>query len=215
MTVRIDHATTSGTFSLDGRTLEVDNNVWVIGDNTECVVIDAAHDANAILGVVGSRTVTAILLTHGHDDHLSAVGSLWDETGATIHLHPGDRTLWDRVYPDVGPDADLIDGQEIVVAGIRVRTIHTPGHSRGSVCFYAPELTAVFSGDTLLHDGPGATGGSFSDFGAIIGSIERRLLTLPPETAVHAGHGETTTIGAAASNLRAAASGYRPIQPAR
>jgi glyoxylase-like metal-dependent hydrolase (beta-lactamase superfamily II) len=207
MTVRIDHATTSGTFSLDGRTQEVENNVWVVGNDTECVVIDAAHDATAILDVVGSRTVTTILLTHGHDDHLSALGTLWDETGGTIHLHRGDRTLWNRVYPDVGPDSYLEHGQEFIVAGITLHTIHTPGHSRGSVCFHAPELNAVFSGDTLLSSGAGDTGGSFSDFTSLMGSIENRLLTLPPNTAVHAGHGPSTTIGAAARHLQATSNG--------
>lgn len=194
MTVRIDHATTFGTFSLDGRTQDVANNVWVVGDDDECVVIDAPHDAQAILNLVATRRVTAILLTHGHDDHVSAVGALWDETGATIYLHPSDRMLWDRVYGDVGPDADLADGQELGVGNVQIHVIHTPGHSPGSVSFYAPELGAVFSGDTLLHGGFGATGGSFSDLTTIIESVENRLAPLPRDTLIHPGHGDSTTI---------------------
>jgi glyoxylase-like metal-dependent hydrolase (beta-lactamase superfamily II) len=76
-----------------------------------------------------------------------------------------------------------------------VRAIHTPGHSPGSVCWCAPDLNAVFSGDTLLQGGPGATGRSFSDFPAILDSIKGRLGMLPAETVVYAGHGDTTTVG--------------------
>ncbi|WP_129670174.1 MBL fold metallo-hydrolase [Phytoactinopolyspora endophytica] len=202
MTVRVDHTTTSGTFSLDGQTFDVDNNVWVLGDDNECVVIDAPHDATAILDLVGDRRVTAILLTHGHDDHVSAVGSLWDATGAAIHLHPADRMLWDRVYSDVGPDEDLADGQVIAAGGTDVSVIHTPGHSPGSVCFHVPSLGTLFTGDTLFQGGPGATGRSFSDFATIIDSIRDRLFTLPPETVVRTGHGDPTTVGAEAPHLQ-------------
>ena len=81
------------------------------------------------------------------------------------------------------------------MAGIELDVIHTPGHSPGAVCFYAPELGTLFSGDTLFHGGPGATGRSYSDFPTIIESITARLLTLPAETVVLTGHGESTTIG--------------------
>jgi glyoxylase-like metal-dependent hydrolase (beta-lactamase superfamily II) len=79
--------------------------------------------------------------------------------------------------------------------------LHTPGHSPGAVCLYAPELNALFSGDTLFHGGPGATGRSYSHFPTIIDSIRDRLLTLPDGTVVHPGHGESTTIGAEAPQL--------------
>ncbi len=194
---RIDHAVTSGTFSLDGGTWEVDNNVWVVGDDQECVVIDAPHDAQAILDVVGDRTVTAILLTHAHDDHIDAAAELAEATGAPTFLHPEDRMLWDRVH-DHAPSEELADGDTLEVAGTVLHVLHTPGHSPGACCFHAPALGAVFSGDTLFNGGPGATGRSFSDFDTIVDSITRRLLTLPLDTVVHTGHGETTTIGAEA-----------------
>ncbi len=88
-----------------------------------------------------------------------------------------------------------------MVAGIGLRVLHTPGHAPGAVCLYAPELGALFSGDTLFAGGPGATGRSYSDFGTIIGSIGDRLLTLPGETVVHTGHGETTTVESEAPHL--------------
>jgi len=201
MGARIDKIVTSGTFSLDGGTWDVDNNVWFVGDDDEVVVIDAAHDGAAIVEAVGGRTVVALICTHAHDDHIGAAGDVWDATGSPVWLHPGDRMLWDAVYPQVGPDHDLDDGHVVTVAGIALHALHTPGHSPGSCCLYAPDLGAVFSGDTLFRGGPGATGRSYSDFATIVRSISERLLTLPAETVVHTGHGDDTTIGAEAPHL--------------
>lgn len=199
--LRIDRVSTHGTFSLDGGTWEVDNNVWVVGDDVECVVVDAAHDGRAITAAVRRRRVVALLLTHAHDDHINAAGAVCDATRAPAYLHPADRELWERVYP-VTPDRDLADGDVIEVAGTRVQVLHTPGHSPGSCCFVVPDLGVVFTGDTLFEGGPGATGRSFSDFGAIIDSIRDRLLALPPDTRVLTGHGPSTTIAAEAPHLQ-------------
>ncbi|WP_089154087.1 MBL fold metallo-hydrolase [Micromonospora sp. NBS 11-29] len=201
MTARVGHTVTSGTFSLDGQTFDVDNNVWVIGDDTECVVVDAPHDVAAIRVLVGDRQVRAILATHAHDDHVRVAPELARATGAPVLLHPADRVLWDLVHPDTPPDGDLTDGQTVTVGGTTLHVRHTPGHSPGACSLYAPELGAVFTGDTLFAGGPGATGRSHSDFGTIVESIRTRLLTLPPETVVHTGHGADTTIGAEAPHL--------------
>ncbi len=201
MSARVDKTVTSGTFSLDGHTFDVDNNVWVVGDDTECVVIDAPHDVAAILGVVGDRTVKAILCTHAHDDHVRVAPELRAETRAPIFLHPDDRPVWELTHPDELWDVDLADGQVIEVAGTRLQTIHTPGHAPGAVCFHAADLGEVFTGDTLFHGGPGATGRSFSDAEVIVASIRAKLFVLPDETVVHTGHGDDTTIGAEKANL--------------
>ncbi|MFI7332346.1 MBL fold metallo-hydrolase [Micromonospora aurantiaca (nom. illeg.)] len=201
MTARVDHTVTSGTFSLDGQTFDVDNNVWVIGDDSECVVLDAPHDVAAIREVIGDRRVLAIIATHAHDDHVRVAPELARATGAPVLLHPADRVLWDMVHPDTAPDGELTDGQTIAVGGTTLRVLHTPGHSPGACSLYAPDLGAVFTGDTLFAGGPGATGRSYSDFGTIVESIRTRLLTLPPETVVHTGHGDDTTIGAEAPHL--------------
>ena len=201
MTARVGHAVTSGTFSLDGQTFDVDNNVWVIGDDAECVVLDAPHDVAAIREVIGDRRVVAIVATHAHDDHVRVAPELARATGAPVLLHPADRVLWDMVHLDTAPDGELADGQTISVGGTTLRVLHTPGHSPGACSLYAPDLGAVFTGDTLFAGGPGATGRSYSDFGTIVESIRTRLLTLPPETVVHTGHGDDTTIGAEAPHL--------------
>jgi glyoxylase-like metal-dependent hydrolase (beta-lactamase superfamily II) len=194
VTLRLDHAVTSGTFSLDGSTYDVDNNVWVIGDDDICVVIDAPHDVDDILRVVGGRSVRAILCTHAHDDHVRVAPALREAVGAPILLHPAEKPLWELTHPDLLWDADLEDGQSIKVAGASVKVLHTPGHSPGSVCLY--DLGAVFTGDTLFQGGPGATGRSFSDGDLIVDSIRSQLFALPDDTVVHTGHGDDTTIAA-------------------
>ncbi len=203
MPVTVDHAVTKGTFSLDGETFDVDNNVWVVGDRTECVVIDAPHDVTAILDMVGGRTVKAILCTHAHDDHVRVAPELRRRATAPIFLHPDDRPLWELTHPDELWDVDLTDGVGIEVGGTTLRVIHTPGHAPGAVCFHAADLGCVFTGDTLFQGGPGATGRSFSDHDAIVASIRDRLLTLPDDTVVHTGHGDDTTVAAERANLSA------------
>lgn len=198
---RIDHLVTSGTFSLDGGTWEVDNNVWIVGDDHEAIVVDAPHDAGAIEEALGGRTLRAIVCTHAHDDHVRVAPELAARTGAPVLLHPDDLPVWRLTHPDREPDGQLADGQSVEVAGVRLEVLHTPGHAPGAVCLYAPGLESVFTGDTLFSGGPGATGRSFSDYPTIVRSIRERLLTLPPETVVRTGHGETTSIGAEAEGM--------------
>ncbi|MFF4212020.1 MBL fold metallo-hydrolase [Streptomyces sp. NPDC001796] len=202
MGARIERLVTSGRFTLDGGTWDVDNNVWIVGDDDEVIVIDAAHDADAVAAAVGDRRLTAIVCTHAHNDHIDAAPALADRTGAPVLLHPDDLPLWKQTHPDRAPDAELTDRQTVVVAGAELTVLHTPGHAPGAVCLYAPALGALFSGDTLFAGGPGATGRSYSDFPTIIDSISRHLLALPGDTVVHTGHGQTTTVGAEAPHLQ-------------
>ena len=205
--VAIDHLVTSGIFSLDGGRWHVENNVWIVGDDEECVLLDAPHDAQAILAAVGDRQLTAILCTHAHDDHVDAALTVAAATGAPIWLHPADRELWDRTHPGRAPDRQIAAGDEFRVGSgadaVTLTALHTPGHTWGSVSFHAPALGTVFTGDTLFQGGPGATGRSFSDFPTIIDSITTWLLTLPPETTVRTGHGPTTAISREAPDRQA------------
>lgn len=202
MTARIDKVITSGTFELDGGSWEVDNNVWVVGDDSECIVIDAGHEAAPILEAIGERTLLAVVSTHAHNDHVNAAADVADAKQAPIWLHPDEAPLWPMTYPDRAPDGALAHGQIITVAGTDLQVLHTPGHAPGACCLYAPELGVVFSGDTLFNGGPGATGRSYSDYPTIVASIRDKLLTLPSQTVVHTGHGDDTTIGAEAPHLQ-------------
>ncbi len=198
MSAAVEHLVTSGVFSLDGQDFDVDNNVWLVGDESEVVVVDAAHEAATILEAVGDRTLVAVVCTHAHNDHINAVAEVVAATGAPVFVHPDDRMLWDVVNPTLEPRS-LADGDVITVAGTDLQVLHTPGHSPGGVCLYSPDLGVVLSGDTLFHGGPGATGRSFSHFPTILDSIRERLLSLPSETRVLTGHGDETSIGAEAS----------------
>lgn len=212
----IEHLVTSGTFSLDGETHDVDNNVWIIGDDSEVIVIDPAHDVNAIAEAVGSRDVKAILLTHGHDDHVGVVREFAHRVGnPTVYLNPEDYVLWDMTYEDYRPDGEIAHGDTWNVGGVRLKALHTPGHSPGSTCFFVetglpipvsagggrPVGPVLFSGDTLFSGGPGATGRSYSSFETIIESIRDVLFALPDATVVLTGHGEPTSIASEKPSL--------------
>jgi len=205
---RIERVRTNGTFSIDGEDFDVENNVWLIGDDTEVLAIDAAHDAGPIADGIGDRRLVAIVCTHGHNDHINAAADLADRyDGAPILLHPADRMLWDAIYPERAPDREIVDGDIIEIAGTVLTVRHTPGHSPGGICLIDGQgtlgdgVTQVFGGDTLFNGGPGATGRSNSDFPTIIESIRTSLLVLEPATTVHTGHGDDTTVGAEAPHL--------------
>jgi glyoxylase-like metal-dependent hydrolase (beta-lactamase superfamily II) len=210
MSLTIENLVTSGTFSLDGGTWEVENNVWIVGNEDECVIIDSPHDAAAIINQVRGRKVLAILLTHAHNDHIGAAREVADAVNAPIHLHPEDQVLWEQVYPGTTPDRAITDGDAFTVGGATLTAIHTPGHSPGSTCFLLKDEGTVFTGDTLFNGGPGATGRSYSHYPTILASIRERLLTLPAETVVRTGHGDNTTIGNEQQTLARAAEESNP-----
>lgn len=198
----IDLVTTEGTFSIDGQSFEVENNVFLVGGDEEVVVIDAAHSAAAIIDALGTRRLASIVATHGHNDHINAAGELRAATGAPVLLHPDDLALWREVYGEAeSPDGWLFDGEVIRAGPVSLEVLHTPGHTPGGCCLHDVEHGVVFSGDTLFRGGPGATGRRWSDFPTIIESIRRRLLALPAATRVLPGHGEETTVGAEAPHL--------------
>ncbi len=197
----IERVITNGIFSLDGSDFEVENNIWIVGDQEHVVIIDAAHNHQPIVDAVTGRSVVAIVATHGHNDHINAAVALAEAVSAPIFLHPDDLMLWHDVYPDREPDGLLSEGQTIDVAATSLVVLHTPGHSPGGCCLFDAEEGVVFSGDTLFRGGPGATGRRYSDYPTIVASIRQRLFTLPPATRVLTGHGDETTIGDEMANL--------------
>ncbi len=201
----IELVTTDGIFALDGGEWEVTNNIWIVGDDREVLVFDAAHDHQPIVEAINGRHVAGIVLTHGHNDHINAAVPLRDAVDAPILLHDADRMLWDVVWPGESPDRTLEPGSNLTVGGHEITILHTPGHSPGCCSFHDAGADAVFSGDTLFCGGPGATGRSFSDEPTILRSIRDTLLALPDHTIVHTGHGDSTTIGDERSGVLARA----------
>jgi len=192
--VAIERLVTSGKFELDGGSWDVDNNIWLIGDDSDVIVFDAAHVEQPIVDAVRGRNVVAVVCTHGHNDLITVAPELGEMLDAPVLLHPADDVLWRMTHPDKD-FRSFEDGATLSVGGVELRALHTPGHSPGSVCWYVPDLGAVVSGDTLFEGGPGATGRSYSDFPTILDSISKRLGMLPGETVVYTGHGDTTKIG--------------------
>jgi len=175
----------------------LENNVYVVADagSGKAVIVDAADDPDAIEAAVADFEPVSILTTHGHHDHVGAAAELRDRLGVPFRIHPADAA-----QAGIAPDVPMRDGEEVEVGDLRVRLIHTPGHTPGSTCIVLPGI--VLTGDTLFPGGPGATRRPESSFEQIIDSIRNRLLTLPDDTVVYPGHGLETTIGAERPHLQ-------------
>jgi glyoxylase-like metal-dependent hydrolase (beta-lactamase superfamily II) len=166
-----------------------DNNVYLIQDRAsgDAIVVDAPQDAERILEHLDGGAVTRIVVTHRHGDHWVSIDALKSATGAPVACHDADRGRYtDKV------DAVITDGEEIALGALRIRAIHTPGHTPGSTCFLIGKH--LISGDTLFPGGPGRSD-SPADLQQSIQSITSKLLILPDDVAIHPGHGDDGTIG--------------------
>jgi glyoxylase-like metal-dependent hydrolase (beta-lactamase superfamily II) len=175
----------------------MDNNVYVLRctETGDAVLLDAANEHDRLLELCRGLGVREVLETHGHWDHIQAVPEL-REAGYAVAVTAEDAGM----LPSY--DQIMTDDQVIEVGRLRLRTIHTPGHTPGSICFRIEGMPVLFSGDTLFPGGPGATKFPGGDFPTIIRSIEDRLFTLPADTLVLPGHGDHTTIGAERPHLQ-------------
>jgi len=197
---QIERLVTAGNFDPAGPP-EHENNVWLVGDSHEVIVVDPAHDPDAVAIAVDGRKVLAVLLTHGHWDHVRATPAFVSRIPAPVYLHEADRFLWEDATGSPDGFQPLEDGATFTVAGVAIQAMHTPGHTPGSTSLRIDGLNAVLSGDTLFPGGPGATRWDYSDFQQVMQSLRERLFTLPADTVVHPGHGESTTIGAEAPHV--------------
>ena len=193
------------TLHIEGDGLEIhkvvvgpyENNVFVLRctETGDAVLLDAANEHDRLLELCRALGVTSVLETHGHWDHIQAVPQLPRRRLRGRTSPPRTR----RCSPSY--DQVLDDDSVIEVGRLRLRTIHTPGHTRGSMCFLVEGRPLLFSGDTLFPGGPGNTknGGHFP---TIIESVESKLFTLPPDTLVMPGHGLDTTVGTERPHLQ-------------
>jgi len=175
----------------------MDNNVYIVRcrETGDAVLVDAANEHDRLLEVCKQLGVRSVVETHGHWDHIQAVPALRD-AGYEVSVTEADAGML--------PSYDLLmeDDQVITVGRQRLRTIMTPGHTPGSICFRLEGTPVVLSGDTLYPGGPGNTTFPGGDFATIIRSIEQRLFSLPADTVVLPGHGADTTIGAEQPHLQ-------------
>jgi len=178
-----------------------DSTAWIVGDDDEVIVIDPGEDAAGVLETVGDREILAVICTHGHASHVAAAVEVAERDEAPVALHPADRLQWRVVHPDSGAEIEMADKGRFEVADVMLEVLHTPGHSPGSVSLYCADLEAVFTGDALLASGPAPHEGEYPDFPGQLTAIGERLLDLPSRTRVLPGHGEETTISAAAKRF--------------
>jgi glyoxylase-like metal-dependent hydrolase (beta-lactamase superfamily II) len=178
-----------------------DSTAWIVGDDEEVIVIDPGDDAGGVLEAVGDREILAVICTHGHTSHVAAAVAVAERDEAPVALHPADREQWRAVHRDGDAEIDMTDGGRFDVADVRLEVLHTAGHTRGSVSLYCADLGVVFTGDTLLASGPAPHEGEYPDFPGQLTAIGERLLGLPSATRVLPGHGEETTISAAAKRF--------------
>ena len=132
----LELVTTDGIFALDGGEWEVTNNIWLVGDDREVLVFDAAHDHAPIVDAINGRRVVAVVLTHCHNDHINAAVPLRDAVDAPVLAHPDDQMLWDAVWPDDSLDGALSVDVVLRAGGHEINVLHTPGHSPGCCCFH-------------------------------------------------------------------------------
>jgi len=167
----------------------VDNNVYVLRctETGDAVLVDAANEHDQLLELCRALDVRTVVETHGHWDHIQAIPAIRD-AGYEVGITAADADMLDSY------DYVLEDDTVLPVGRLRVRTIATPGHTPGSMCFLVEGTPLLLSGDTLFPGGPGNTSFEHSDFATIIESIDRRLFTLSADTIVLPGHGDRTTI---------------------
>jgi len=187
----------------------LETNCWIVSDDAggPVVVIDPGDDLPAIEQAIGGREVATVVLTHGHFDHLGAAGELSVSFDAPLAVHEADAAgittaegtggaffgFHGHVAPE--PDHRLADGDVVAAGLLRLRVLHTPGHSPGSISLLAEGEGHVFSGDTVFAGSVGRTDFPGGDARALKASITSVLAALPAETKVHPGHGPDTTIG--------------------
>lgn len=185
-------------------------NCYIVGSEQakEGIIIDPGDEAERILEEVkkAGLKITLIVATHGHFDHIIALKQVKDALKCDFAMHEGDAKGMDRIPGEIlamfgmthftapKPERLLKDGDPINFGDIRIKVLHTPGHSLGGICLLANDKV-IFSGDTLFNCGIGRTDLPGGDYEELMTSIKKKLMSLPDSTEVFPGHGPETTIG--------------------
>ncbi|MDS1269756.1 MBL fold metallo-hydrolase [Lipingzhangella sp. LS1_29] len=193
----VECVVTSGTLTVDGEEFSVTNNTWIVpADEEGVIVVDPAHDAEAILKAVGEREVYLVACTNGYNTHIGAAIEVAERDDADIALHRREVRAWRKLHGiERTPDIEIEGGGQLAVGDLTINILGIPGTSAGSLAFYLPDLGIVFSGDTLLAGQMGTVGDGFVDYTRQLSSIGEVLLTLPNETRVLPDRDEETTVG--------------------
>ena len=170
-------------------------NGWFVGDDAECAVIDPAGELGVLFGHCEVRRLRAILWTSIRPDSVGIAMTLAAQTGAVTYLHSDDLVIWRQAEPERRPQSSVPRGLVLNIGGIRLESICTPGITPGALCWYAPALKAVFTGDTLNAHGAGGSEQPAAARSTLLASIRTGLFSLPSQTVVHPGQGEDTRIG--------------------
>jgi glyoxylase-like metal-dependent hydrolase (beta-lactamase superfamily II) len=174
----------------------MDNNVYLLAVGDQAAYVDGgSSEARYVLAQLAGKTLNAILQTHGHGDHVQALKEVVETTKAPVLAHPADRLPV--------PAVALQDEALVELTSVRLKVLHTPGHTPGSICFLLQDAgeSHLFAGDTLFPGGPGNTQGNAKAFETIMRSLDEKLFVLPDDTHVYPGHGDDTTIGNERPNL--------------
>lgn len=185
-------------------------NCYLLGcqETKQAAIIDPSWSGKLIAGKAEEEgwSITHILLTHSHFDHVAGLAELKEQIHAPVYIHPDAMPMLESAALAAGmwqikidqppaPDRMLDDKQEISIGNLKLHVLFTPGHAPGHVCFYLPEHNVLFDGDALFQQSIGRTDLPGGDFDLLMRSIRQQLLVLPDETAVLSGHGPATTIG--------------------
>lgn len=177
-------------------------------ETKECFIVDPATCPPEFVSYIKNAglTVKAVLLTHGHFDHIMGLDALLKEFPVPVYAHEAERDVLEseqlnssasmlgQPYSFSGADY-VTNRQELRIAGFEIRVIYTPGHTIGGCCYYIEKEKALFSGDTLFHGSVGRTDLPTGSMGQLVSSVRDRLFVLPDDTKVYPGHMEETTIG--------------------